>query len=147
MSQTITKCRHHPYSEERSPLEILVPSGVVSLTLLFFFLWFQPDKVQSLESSRWLRVTGGLVLISFAIMSISQYLLLRTSLNRVEKLLRKHPAIFRCHRTAIVNLRNVKSASGNSQGYQLKLKHIDQAVPVARSRVHSFRNVLFAIQR
>ncbi|RMF66048.1 MAG: LytTR family transcriptional regulator [Calditrichaeota bacterium] len=65
--------------------------------------------------------------------------LLRTSLNRVEKLLRNYPMMFRCHRTAIVNLRNVKSASGNSQGYRLRLEQLEFLVPVARSRVRLFR--------
>jgi len=265
--------------------EILGTSVFVSLTLLFFFLWFQPDKVQSLEGWRWIGVIGGLVFTSFAILFVSQYLLLsssfknsramtgksrqevtliaasllmlgvgiflyfylfgfirlnpivlmkiemrtlliglspmivsrrflakesgrskegfvngsdlgvslsppeslttsvislhsesgrevitinlddlllvtsadnyvviffkgetgvrkellRTSLNRVERLLRSHPTIFRCHRTAIVNLRNVKSISGNSQGYRLKLEQVDRAIPVARSRVRFFR--------
>ncbi|MFQ5637728.1 MAG: FlgD immunoglobulin-like domain containing protein [bacterium] len=78
MRQQITKYRHRPYPEERNPLEILVPSAFVSFTLLFFFLWFQPDKVQNLQIGRWLAVTGGLVLTTFAIMSFSQYVLLRT---------------------------------------------------------------------
>ena len=265
--------------------EILGTSVLVSLTLLFFFLWFQPGKVQNLEGARWIGVIGGLVFTSFAILFVSQYVLLttsfkkfrvltgksrqeaisiaasllmlgvgiflyfylfgfirlnpvalmkieirilliglspmivsrrflaegsgfskgsfvnppgasvplshaeplansvvslhsesgrevvrvnvddlllvtsadnyiviifkgekgvrkellRTSLNRVEELLSDHPTIFRCHRTAIVNLRNVKSIRGNSQGYRLKLEQVDRAIPVARSRVRSFR--------
>lgn len=287
MTQRIAKHYHPPDFQTLTFFDILGISAAVSSTLLFFFLWFQPEKVQDLERWRWLAVTGGLVLTSFTIMSLSQYLLphniprnfrlvkselrreitqmavpllmlglgvflyfyllefirlnpiafmkiqmrilliglspmivfrrflakdsgstkegfgvdvnlpprlshteafrnsvvflysesgreiisvdlndlllitsadnyvvvfsrsekgvkkelLRTSLNKVEKLLRNHPAIFRCHRTAIVNLKNIKSAGGNSQGYRLRFDNIDRTVPVARSRVSNFRKL------
>lgn len=275
MSQKTAKFYGPQYAWERTLLDILRISAFVSFTLLFFFLWFQPDKVQSLESSKRLAVTGGLALTAFAVMSISLYLmyctfprnfrtikrklsqeialvavpllmlgvgiflyfyllefirlnpiafikiqlrtlliglspmivstrflvkksvpsnegfksgfnpvvslysnsgrdvvkvnyedllfiasadnyvfiysknsvgvrkeLLRNSLNRVEEALKNYPGIFRCHRTAIVNLDNVKYATGNSQGYALQFNHIDKTVPVARSKVPSIRKLL-----
>lgn len=68
--------------------------------------------------------------------------LLRISLNEVERVLHSFAAFFRCHRTAIVNLRAVKSANGNAQGYRLRFDHIEKTVPVARSRVREFRERL-----
>jgi len=65
--------------------------------------------------------------------------LLRTGLSRVEQGLQHHPNLFRCHRTAIVNLRNVRSATGNSRGYRLRFEGVDKVVPVARSKVATFR--------
>ncbi|MEZ4905648.1 MAG: LytTR family DNA-binding domain-containing protein [Spirosomataceae bacterium] len=57
--------------------------------------------------------------------------LLRSSLSRIENQI-NHSAILRCHRSYIVNLEQVKSVSGNAQGYKLHLHHWDSALPVAR---------------
>ncbi len=64
--------------------------------------------------------------------------LLRASLSQVEQMLGRHPEIFRCHRTAIVNLTKIKSASGDAQGYLLSFDHTDKTVPVSRNRVKAF---------
>jgi DNA-binding LytR/AlgR family response regulator len=57
--------------------------------------------------------------------------MLRSTLKRFEDQL-KYPEVFRCHRTYVVNLRNVHKVSGNSQGYRLHFKDFDQTVPVSR---------------
>jgi DNA-binding LytR/AlgR family response regulator len=57
--------------------------------------------------------------------------ILRTSLSRVEKAF-LNPELFRCHRTYIVQLRNVERVSGNSQGYRFHFAGGEDAVPVSR---------------
>jgi DNA-binding LytR/AlgR family response regulator len=57
--------------------------------------------------------------------------LIRSSLKRLEEQF-SQPELFRCHRTFIVQLRNVERVSGNSQGYRLHLKHLQQSIPVSR---------------
>lgn len=57
--------------------------------------------------------------------------LLRGSLSRFEEQAH-HPDVIRCHRSFIVNLRQVESISGNAQGYKLQLKNHGTPVPVAR---------------
>ena len=58
--------------------------------------------------------------------------LLRGSMKRFEDQIGRHPAILRCHRSYIVNLRHVEHVSGNAQGYRLALRHFNMEVPVAR---------------
>lgn len=58
--------------------------------------------------------------------------LLRGTLKRFEEQLGGHAALLRCHRSFIVNLRQVRAVSGNAQGYRLALQHTDSPVPVAR---------------
>lgn len=58
-------------------------------------------------------------------------MLLRGSLSRFEEQAH-HPDVLRCHRSFIVNLRQVESISGNAQGYKLQLKNHVTPVPVAR---------------
>ncbi len=57
--------------------------------------------------------------------------LLRGSLTRFEEQAH-HPDIIRCHRSYVVNLRQVESVSGNAQGYKLRLKNYPTPIPVAR---------------
>ncbi len=62
-----------------------------------------------------------------------QKTLLRGSLKFMESQLTDFSRILRCHRTFIVNLNNVESATGNAQGYKLKLKNSDLIIPVSRN--------------
>lgn len=57
--------------------------------------------------------------------------LLRSSLSRIEEQIQE-PDIVRCHRSYIVNLRQVERISGNAQGYKLHLRKEDTIIPVAR---------------
>ena len=58
---------------------------------------------------------------------------LRNTLKNIEVILENHEEIFRCHRSYLVNLQNVKNITGNSQGYRLSFANVDFEVPVARS--------------
>lgn len=57
--------------------------------------------------------------------------LLRSSLSRIEEQI-QDAGIVRCHRSYIVNLRQVENISGNAQGYKLQLKNEASVLPVAR---------------
>ena len=57
--------------------------------------------------------------------------LLRGSLSRFEEQAH-HPDVVRCHRSYVVNLRQVENISGNAQGYKLQLRNCPSPVPVAR---------------
>lgn len=57
--------------------------------------------------------------------------LIRSSLKRLEDQI-PLPHIIRCHRSYIVNLADVRSVSGNANGYKLYLKRHSEAIPVAR---------------
>ena len=49
-------------------------------------------------------------------------------------------SIFQCHRSFIVNLSNIRSAHGNSNGYQLTVGDEQHTVPVSRSYVKTLRS-------
>lgn len=68
--------------------------------------------------------------------------MVRSTLGKVETDLAGHTRIVRCHRAYIVNLDFVESFKGNAQGLQLRLKHLDQEVPVSRNMVEKIRNLL-----
>jgi LytTr DNA-binding domain len=68
--------------------------------------------------------------------------LLRTTLKKAEQDIAHHPALFRCHRAYIVNLKRVQSLSGNAQGYKLHLSDTAFIVPVSRNANDSIRQKL-----
>ena len=48
--------------------------------------------------------------------------------------------IFQCHRSFLVNINNIISAKGNSNGYQLRLSGCEDIIPVSRSFVPGLRS-------
>ena len=58
-----------------------------------------------------------------------------TTLTAVIEELKDYGNIFQCHRSFVVNVNNITSARGNSNGYQLKLGTSTNTIPVSRSYV------------
>lgn len=55
----------------------------------------------------------------------------------------KYPNIFRCHRSFIVNLANMESAKGNSNGYQISLKSCKKPIQVSRKYVEELKSIIY----
>ncbi|MBO4821629.1 MAG: LytTR family transcriptional regulator DNA-binding domain-containing protein [Prevotella sp.] len=58
-----------------------------------------------------------------------------TTLSSVAEELKSYENIFQCHRSFIVNVNNISTARGNSNGYLLTLRGCTENVPVSRSYV------------
>lgn len=67
---------------------------------------------------------------------------LHTTLTAVLDDLHNYENIFQCHRSFVVNLNNITSAQGNSNGYQLKLGNCPTLVPVSRTYVPKLRSFI-----
>ena len=65
-----------------------------------------------------------------------------TTLSAVLDELHSYENIFQCHRSFVVNLNNITSAQGNSNGYQLKLGSCPTVVPVSRTYVPKLRSFI-----
>lgn len=59
--------------------------------------------------------------------------LLRTTLKRTQEQLKEHSVFYRCHRAFLVNLSQVKSVTGNAQGFRLILENTTEQIPVSRN--------------
>lgn len=66
--------------------------------------------------------------------------LLRNTLKNVEEQLSGHPELLRCHKSFLVNLKQVASVSGNAQGYRLHFDGTAESVPVSRKHNAFFRS-------
>ena len=67
--------------------------------------------------------------------------LYRGTIKEIEEQLKAYPQFFRCHRSHIVNLDHIESTKGNSQGLVIRLGE-DLEIPIARSRIKEFRELL-----
>lgn len=60
---------------------------------------------------------------------------IHTTLSAVVEELKDYENIFQCHRSFVVNVNNITSARGNSNGYQLRLGTCANNIPVSRQYV------------
>ena len=65
-----------------------------------------------------------------------------TTLTAVIDELKDYENIFQCHRSFIVNVNNITSAKGNSNGYQLTLGTCPASIPVSRSYVPRLKSFI-----
>jgi len=67
---------------------------------------------------------------------------IRNRMKSMEEFLMDYPIFFRCHRAFIINKNFIESVEGNTKGYVLSLKHLDIAIPVARSKSAKLKTIL-----
>ena len=67
---------------------------------------------------------------------------IHTTLTAVIEELKDYGNIFQCHRSFVVNVNNITSAKGNSNGYQLKLGSCANIIPVSRSYVPRLKSFI-----
>ncbi|MBK5208651.1 MAG: LytTR family transcriptional regulator DNA-binding domain-containing protein [Flavobacteriaceae bacterium] len=53
------------------------------------------------------------------------------------------PGIYRCHRSFLVNLNNIKTVTGNSNGFKIYFKNYNHHVPVSRSYTNEFKKLIY----
>ncbi len=59
--------------------------------------------------------------------------LIRNTLKSISEIVEKDfPQFFRCHKSYLINLHQVKHISGNAQGYKLHLFYGEELIPVSR---------------
>ncbi len=65
-----------------------------------------------------------------------------TTLTAVIEEMKAYENIFQCHRSFVVNVNNITSAKGNSNGYQLILGTCTNSIPVSRSYVPRLKSFI-----
>lgn len=72
-------------------------------------------------------------------------ILIRNSLKNMTAALEREPDFFRCHRSFLVNLRNIQKVEGNARGYLLHFHPGLPAIPVSRARLEAFDSFMTAL--
>ncbi|TKG92820.1 LytTR family transcriptional regulator [Puteibacter caeruleilacunae] len=91
-----------------------------------------PDDIVYIESN------GNYIDIYWNNEGILKKKTLRCALKKINEQLNQYTFFLQVHRAFIVNLRMVENKKGNSLGYQLKVFHSSNEVPVSRQNVPVF---------
>lgn len=67
---------------------------------------------------------------------------IRNSISNIEQQVSQIPWFFRTHRAFIINLKQIEQKKGNTAGYRLKVKGVNQEIPVSRQKTKSFDTYL-----
>ncbi|MBN2595355.1 MAG: LytTR family transcriptional regulator [Marinifilaceae bacterium] len=67
---------------------------------------------------------------------------IRNTLTNIEKQV-NNDAVFQCHRSFLINLNQIKTAKGNSNGYKIHLKDYEPTIPVSRKYVPEFQKIIY----
>ena len=76
---------------------------------------------------------GNYVNVFYIDDGITKTKLLRNSISNIETYQNKNIELIRCHRSFIVNFRNIDRVSGNARNFNLHCKHLQFSIPVSRS--------------
>ncbi len=68
--------------------------------------------------------------------------MIRTSLLKVEELLKEHKFIFKCHRSYMVNINFIDKIEGNIQGYKLFVENLDFSIPVSKNFANKLKELI-----
>jgi hypothetical protein len=68
--------------------------------------------------------------------------MVRYSLTKAEELLKENKFIFKCHRSYLVNIRNIDKIEGSSQGYRLFFEKVDFPAPVSKNYVEKLKELI-----
>ncbi len=75
----------------------------------------------------------------------THFQMVRCTLRYAEDAFRGYPFVFKCHRTFIVNINQVKKVEGNSQGYVLYVGSNHHKVFVSRNYIPTFKELFYKV--
>ncbi len=71
--------------------------------------------------------------------------LVRCTLKHAEEACENYPFIFKCHRTFIINIHQIRRLEGNSQGYMLYVGEDQHTITVSRKYIPQFKELFYKI--
>jgi hypothetical protein len=99
-----------------------------------------PEKKYNINCSDLILLSArdNYILLHYMIDGQLQKELIRNTMKHCSAELEEFTMFFRCHRSFIVNLDKIESIDGNAQGLKLKLKSVDDKIPVSRHLIKEF---------
>lgn len=68
--------------------------------------------------------------------------IVRETIGNIEQRTCSSEKIFRTHRSYLINVHYIEKITGDSQGLKIHLKEIDNIIPVSRSKIRNFRELI-----
>ncbi|ASS50835.1 MAG: hypothetical protein A3D31_14895 [Candidatus Fluviicola riflensis] len=120
----------HPLETTHTPVTLPSDNKNEALTL-------DPDCLLYIEA------TDNYVTVFYRKENLVAKVILRSTLKAQEEALAEIPAMFRAHKSYIVNCNCITKVSGNAQGYKLQLESIEKAIPVSRKQNEELRRRVY----
>lgn len=96
-----------------------------------------PDVVLTADRILYIESMGNLLKIHY--LSDEAKVTTRVVRNTLKNLaVLEHPDLYRCHRSFVLNRRMINQINGNSNGYMVKLMHVEDEIPVSRKYAADF---------
>jgi DNA-binding LytR/AlgR family response regulator len=113
------------------------------LTTVKFDSEYKKDSIEiSIEKLKYLKSAGNYVEIYYEDNGLIRRHLVRNTLKNFEEKLKKFNFIFKCHRTYIVNTKQIERVEGDPQGLKLILKDVNKKIPVSRNFVNKLKGII-----
>ena len=90
----------------------------------------------------YLESVGNYVKVCHLVDGVARYEMLRVTLRQIEDVLQPYTMIVRCHRSFLVNLKQVEQIVSQSGAMQLLIRHCNDQLPVSRSNVAQIRGAI-----
>lgn len=111
--------------------------------LVLFESEYKKDTISlQVSSLRLLKSSGNYVEIYYEEKDIIKKHMIRNRLKNIEQQLVDYDYIYKCHRTYLVNTRNIKKALGDPQGVKIIVDGINFPIPVSKIYVNKLKEVL-----
>jgi hypothetical protein len=126
---SISSSSRIPPAESPVPLQFSSDNGKENLKIYLGDLLF-------------IRADGNYITVFFSRDKTVQSVLLRNTMLHAEELAAPYPALFKCHRSFLVNTGRITRVKGNSQGYRLLLEGLKDEIPVSRKNSGKLKEIL-----
>lgn len=121
----------------------LISKNSIDNDLVLFESEYKKDSVSlNVSSLRLLKSSGNYVEIYYEEKNIIKKHMIRNTLKKIEEQLADYDYIYKCHRTYLVNIRNIKKALGDPQGVKIIVDGINFPIPVSKIYVNKLKGVL-----
>jgi len=103
------------------------------------------DLSVEVDKLLYIRSAGNYIEVYWQGKDTTRFQMVRCTLKNAEEAFSEYPFIFKCHRTYIVNINQVRKVEGSSQGYTLYVGNEMHKVMVSRNYIIPFKELFYKV--
>ncbi len=111
-----------------------------------FYIKIQSENKTQLKTSALnlicIESEGNYIRVTFLEKDAVNHKVLRSTLKNVEFQVQDVKELYKCHRAFIINISYIEKVKGNSQGYRLVMKHLENEIPVSRNNSKALKELI-----
>lgn len=118
-----------------------IDEKLISGTLLEFEVDNLKTEKVEVEKLIYVEALGNYINIVY-ICDTNRKITIRDTITNIEQRIGNSEIIYKPHRSYLVNLKNIGSITGDSQGLKIHLKDSDKIIPVSRNKIKEFKKLV-----